>query len=144
MIVGEQFFPFFDYCKIKSSTYPIFFENFVKFLDQFTHSIDPFYLYALGVVFDLGCGITKDSQKAVDFFSRSAELGSTRAMNSLAVCYRNGEGIEKNVSKSFQLYQKASELGNSFAMNNLGVSYENGEGVEKKPKKGNQILSKSS
>ena len=86
---------------------------------------------SLGLRYYKGEGVEQDYAKAVEWFTKSAELGNTLAMNRIGVCYINGNGVEKDYAKAVEWYTKSAELGNASAMLNLGNRYYYGEGVEK-------------
>lgn len=74
-------------------------------------------------------GLQKDSQKALDLMSRSAEANHAPALNALGNRYKGGIGVARDSSKAFDCYRRAAELGDIQAEHNLGVCYMQGIGV---------------
>lgn len=72
----------------------------------------------------------KDYEKAVTFYTKSAEAGNAAAMNSLGVSYGAGRGVAKDPAKSLEWYTAAAEKGYGNAMLNLGLIYQNGWSTE--------------
>ncbi len=85
----------------------------------------------LGFMYQKGYAVRKDYNKAVMWFSKSAEQGNANAQNNLGYMYDMGLGVFKSYSVAVKWYRKAAEQGNAFAENNLGYMYENGLGVKK-------------
>ena len=79
--------------------------------------------YGLGLMYDLGTGVSIDFEEAVKWYRLSAEQGNADAQNNLATMYAEGEGIEKDANKAAKLYERAAQQGNFDAPNNLGTMY---------------------
>ncbi len=71
----------------------------------------------LGVYYD---EIKKDYPKAIEWYTKSIDLGNSSAMFNLGIYYKN---IEKNYPKAIEWWIKSANLGNTDAMFNLGVYY---------------------
>ena len=84
----------------------------------------------LGYMYEHGVGVEQDGAKAVEWYTKAADLGHATAMNDLGYMYMYGEGVEQDGAKAVEWYIKAADLGNTTAMNRLGYMYYNGEGVE--------------
>jgi len=78
-----------------------------------TFNLGTFYL--LGV-----CGVPKNVQRAIDYYTNSAEHGIAAAEVSLAYIYDVGLGVPRNENQAIIWYRKAAEGGIPFAQNNLG------------------------
>ena len=76
-------------------------------------------------------GVGEDSVRAVEWYTKAAEQGETRAQFNLGCCYYCGIGVEKNLDKAIELFTRAAEQDYVTAQFTLGVCYENGCGVEK-------------
>eukprot|EP01155_Anaeramoeba_flamelloides_P030891 Anaeramoba_flamelloidesa87754_38.p1 GENE.a87754_38~~a87754_38.p1 ORF type:complete len:348 (-),score=80.68 a87754_38:167-1210(-) len=86
----------------------------------------------LGKIYKSGYGgVEMDYEKAIDYFTKSAERGNIEAKTNLGNMKLFGTGTEKNYTEAFQLFSEASEGGNSMAMNNLAVLYQYGMGTGK-------------
>ena len=89
-------------------------------------------LYNLGYYHYTGTnGYPLNQKKAFDFFSRSAELGLSEAMNYLGVMYQRGENVMQNYKTAADWYSKAiqADNGNALAAHNLGCLHYFGNGV---------------
>lgn len=85
----------------------------------------------LGMQFQEGKGLDKDSKKAFFFVLKSAQAGSAEGQLAVARMYANGRGVEKDREAAFQWYHRAADNGNAAAMRSLGLQYDIGGGVEK-------------
>ena len=92
------------------------------------HSDDATALYNLGYFYAEGKGMYQDYQKALYYYQKAADLGSSNACNNLGVMYNSGKGVERNYSLAVKYYQKSADLGNAVACNNVGRCYEYGDG----------------
>ena len=84
----------------------------------------------LGYMYDSGEGVEQDGTKAIEWYTKAADLGSLDAMYNLGYMYYIGWGVEQDGTKAVEWFTKAADLGNSDAMYNLGLMYDNGWGVE--------------
>ena len=66
-----------------------------------------------------GKEVTKDLEKAFDWYMKGAEAGDVDAANNLAICYEFGLGVPKNLTKALECYQKIAVAGDTNAMYNL-------------------------
>ncbi len=87
--------------------------------------------YNIGVLYYLGEEVSKDNNKAYEWFEKSALQGNPMAQMFLGIVYFNGEGVPKDNKKAFEWFEKSAVQGFSDAQYNLGVMYHNGEGVPK-------------
>ena len=89
----------------------------IKFLgDQYLHG-------------DLG--LKKDTSRAVELWTKAAELGSVDAIKFLGDLYSQGRlGLKKDMSQAVELWTKAAELGSVDACYDLGRIYDDGLVVE--------------
>ena len=74
-----------------------------------------------GQIFYAGLGLEKDMQRAVELWTKAAELGSIQALFNLGNSYRNGEGVEQDMAKAVGFYAKAAMKGHAQARHNLGA-----------------------
>ena len=79
--------------------------------------------YALGLMYDLGTGVSTNFEEAVKWYRLSAEQGNADAQNNLATMYVEGEGVDKDYKKALKWYEFAAIQGNFDAPNNLGTIY---------------------
>jgi hypothetical protein len=85
--------------------------------------------YGMGLMYDLGTGVSMNFEEAVKWYQLSAEQGNADAQNNLATMYAEGEGVEKDAHKAEKLYERAAQQGNFDAPNNLGTMYLQGLGI---------------
>ncbi len=64
----------------------------------------------LGVLYEYGQGVEKNSKKATQFYSKACELKDGKGCSNLGVFYHYGEGVEKDFKKAVALYKKACDL----------------------------------
>ena len=88
-------------------------------------------IYNLGVLFDLGQGVTPDPARAAIYFQHAAQAGHVRAMSNYGRLLEQGRGVQKNEEQAAYWFQKAAEGGLAEAQYNLGLMYERGRGVAK-------------
>ena len=86
--------------------------------------------FLIGEVYYDGNGVDQDYAKAMEWFTKAADLGNASAMRWIGYMYHFGEGVEVDYAKAMDWYSKAADLGDSTAMIWIGSLYENGEGVE--------------
>jgi len=72
----------------------------------------------------------KDYAKAVELFTKAAELGLAKAMCNLGNCYYHGIGVANDDIKALECFGRASEQGDAFAIYNIGNMYLHGRTVE--------------
>ena len=87
--------------------------------------------YNLGVCYENGYGVTKDTEQAFYWYNKSAEQGYAQAQCNLGYRYANGYGVAKDIEQAFSWYKKSAEQGVKEAQYSLGGFYKNGYGVEK-------------
>jgi uncharacterized protein len=86
---------------------------------------------ALAKAYDLGEGVPKDEEKAVQWWEKAAEHGNVSAQVSLGGVYSLGAGVPKNYAAAVRWWKKAAEQGDVTAEGNLGTAYGLGMGVPK-------------
>jgi len=87
--------------------------------------------YGMGVMHDVGEGVSQSSEEAAKWYRLAAGQGHADAQNNLGVMYEEGEGVARNYEEAMRWYRKAAELGNKDAPNNIGVMYMTGVGVRR-------------
>lgn len=88
--------------------------------------------YKLGIMYRFGYGLdSADNTKALQLFTRAAELGSASAQCSLGECYALGLGVEKNIPLALTYLNQSAESEFPQALYLLGYHYYNGEGIDK-------------
>jgi len=85
-------------------------------LKPLVESSIPGALGMLGFAYQLGLGVTRDGQKAVELLLKAVELGDGTAAHNLGTIYVTGmPGVEANRELSKKFYRKAKEMGSQFA-----------------------------
>ena len=74
--------------------------------------------------------VTYNSEEALEWYCKAAELGDTLAMTALGDCWARGYGVEQNAEQAVVWYCKAAELGDTRAMTALGDCYASANVVE--------------
>ena len=74
-----------------------------------------------------GNGIEQNTEKALLWYRKAAELDNAEAMYKLGQCYKNGCGIEKNQDKALIWFEKAADRGHREAVFSIGLMYYNGD-----------------
>ncbi len=69
----------------------------------------------LGMLYDDGKGVEKNSIKAAYFYSKACDLNNGGGCKNLGTLYYNGKGVEKNLTKADQYISKACKLGDQEA-----------------------------
>lgn len=83
-----------------------------------------------GILYEEGLLVKQDDKKALDYYFKAAENGSTGAMNNIGNFYLHGKAVEKDYRKAFEWYKKAVELsGNAAAECSLGMCLQYGYGT---------------
>lgn len=86
---------------------------------------------------------TEDPEKSFGMVEKIADQGYLPAQNAMAVYYLNGIGTQKDPKKAFALFQKGAEQGHAIAQYNLGESYRNGFGTQENLEKALEWYNKS-
>lgn len=126
----------------KSELPSIFKKKYQNLISQSAKN-DPEVYYDLAILLEEGWGVDKDMARAVDYYTKSADLNYTLAEYYLGVIYDKGRGVEQNKEKAFQLYMKAAKKGFAYAQFNLGICYRQGWGTPKDENKAIEWLNKA-
>ena len=87
--------------------------------------------FTLGVKYEKGEGVAKDSVEAVKWFLKAADQGLVRSQLTLGLLYACGYDVKKDSAEAVKWYRKAAEQGDADAQYFLGLTYATGEGVPK-------------
>jgi TPR repeat protein len=82
----------------------------------------------LGVMYDMGKGVTRDYEEAMLWFRKAANQGYAAAQFNLG--FENEVGLG-NYAESVQWYERAANQGFKEAQHRLGLMYHNGRGTAK-------------
>ncbi|CAG8459704.1 11901_t:CDS:1 [Acaulospora colombiana] len=100
-------------------------------LESFRRCNHEIGLISLGLMYLNGKGVEKNSEKAFQIFSKSAEEGSSKALSCEGYMYCNGVGTKKDEAKALEKDLESAMLGNPLGQFNLGYDYFNGKGTSK-------------
>ena len=90
-----------------------------------------------------GRGVTRDPNKALKWFRKSADQGYGYAQYNLGRAWQKGDGLPKNPEEAVFWFRKAASQGLPKAQYQLGVAYHMGLGVPKEPRTAHKWFSKS-
>lgn len=65
----------------------------------------------LGVCYFNGTGVKQNEEKAVELYSKAAEMNHSSAMYNLGYCYSHGRGVNQNEEKAVEFYRLAATFG---------------------------------
>jgi TPR repeat protein len=89
----------------------------------------------LGEIYEKGEIVPQNSQEAIKYYQKAAELGASNAYFKIATIYEEGRGIAPNGTESYKWYIKAAmEDSDAYAAFNIGLKEYFGEGVPKDQK----------
>lgn len=77
--------------------------------------------YDLGIMYELGKGVTKDSTESVKWFGKAAEHGHAAAQYKLGVIYYNGKGVPKDNVLAYKWVNLAAAQGREGATDYLKI-----------------------
>ena len=84
-------------------------------------SNDPAALYQVGSK----CYDRREYDRALEYYTKAAELGNAESHFSLSHRYREGKGVEKDKKKEVYHLEEAAIGGHPYARHNLGIHEEN-------------------
>ena len=64
---------------------------------------------------ELGRGVSKDLEKAVELYTKASLLGDENAMLNLGKCFMEGRGTTKDEQQAKKWFERAASLGNKLA-----------------------------
>lgn len=64
--------------------------------------------YLLGLSYDLGHGVPKDSAEAASWYRRAADQGVVGAQADLGTLYASGRGVPQDYAKAISLWREAA------------------------------------
>lgn len=104
----------------------------VSLIRKSANQNQPAAQYRLAKLYEIGEGVTQDSEMARQLTERAATNGNRIAMHDLALYYAEGRGgVEANLPTAAKWFEKAAERGVVDSQFNLGVLFESGQGLPK-------------
>jgi len=104
----------------------------VSLIRKSANQNQPAAQYRLAKLYEIGEGVTQDSEMARQLTERAARNGNRIAMHDLALYYAEGRGgVEADLPTAANWFEKAAERGVVDSQFNLGVLFESGQGLPK-------------
>ena len=97
----------------------------------------------LGVLYERGHGVAKNSSDAARWYLLAAEQGDATGQTNLASLYRRGKGVAQDFVQAKRWFDRAAEQGHRVAQAELGFMHYDGLGVAKDFAKAFDWLSRS-
>ncbi|MEP4051380.1 MAG: OmpA family protein [Litorimonas sp.] len=85
--------------------------------------------FHLGLVYENGDGVPKNSAEAAKWYRKAAEQNHKYAQYNLAFLYANGEDISVNIAEVVKWMRRAADGGDADALFQMGTLYAAGKGV---------------
>ncbi|CAK7007540.1 MAG: hypothetical protein DELT_00304 [Desulfovibrio sp.] len=85
--------------------------------------------YAIGWMYEHGCGVIQNLQTAIMWYKKAARQGDALAQTNLGILYAGGRSTRQNNSKAVKCFQQAADQGHAPAQCRLGLMYKYGRGV---------------
>lgn len=98
-------------------------EESFKTLNKLAQRGHPAAQCLLGLCYQTGKGVSKDTHQAAQWYEKSAKKGFADAQSRLGHMYLNGNEIEKDATKAEHWLSKAAHNGVAEAQYNLGKMY---------------------
>ncbi|MBS1953196.1 MAG: sel1 repeat family protein [Cyanobacteria bacterium SZAS-4] len=98
-------------------------EESFKTLNKLAQRGHPAAQCLLGLCYQTGRGVSKDTHQAAQWYEKSAKQGFADAQSRLGHMYLNGNEIEKDATKAEHWLAKAAHQGVAEAQYNLGKMY---------------------
>lgn len=104
----------------------------VSLIRKSANQNQPAAQYRLAKLYEIGEGVSQDSEMARQLTERAARNGNRIAMHDLALYYAEGRGgVEADLPTAANWFEKAAERGVVDSQFNLGVLFESGQGLPK-------------
>lgn len=88
---------------------------------------DKFAQNGLGLLYDTGHGVPRDTYQAIAWYRKAAEQGLADAQYNLGAMYESN--APQDYTQAFLWFSKAAEHGLSYAQYKIGSMYKSGKGV---------------
>ena len=111
----------------KSGNYELAFSEF----ESADTTDKPEAMFYLGLMYDEGRGVLKDSRKAAELFHQSAQGGYGRGCNAIGLCYLNADGVEKDIEVAIRWFEAGAQLNTPACYRNIGYIYKDRKQYDK-------------
>ena len=102
-------------------------------MEQWANNGDAKAQFKLAACYQEGIAdISKDMQKALEWYIKAAEQGLAEAQKNLRLLYQNGQGVEKNLPEAIKWVKKAADQGDFSAamlLNSLNIQMKQEEKI---------------
>src|SRR5207248_2229883 len=78
--------------------------------------------FNLGVMYDLGQGVTKDYAEAQKWYRKAADEGYAGAMANLGILYYNAQGVKRDLVQAYAWFSRAQQRGDPRASELLSAA----------------------
>lgn len=92
---------------------------------------DPVAMTLLAELYTHGFGVPHDPKKAIEWYQKAADKGSSDAQFALGLMALTGDGRPADEEEAARMFRKAADKGNAAAAYNLGLLYMQGRKVQK-------------
>ena len=82
--------------------------------------------FRLGSMYSNGIFVKQDFAKALDYYEKAIEGGSSFALNQLGVMYFAGKGVERDYHAAAEYFKQAADLDDGYALKSLAIMNERG------------------
>jgi TPR repeat protein len=107
----------------------------LKLLRPLANAGNPEAQVFIGLSYEFGDGVTKNTAEAVKWYRQAAEKGSIDAAYNLGTIYEEGNGVPKNMTEALKWFRQAAAKGHSLSQRELGSLYHAGAaGMERDDK----------
>lgn len=93
----------------------------------------------LGLLYDIGHGVSQDFAQAAQWYRRAAEHGNVTAMFNLGAMYDAGRGVAVDRLEAARWYERAAAQGFGRAQYDLALMLEHGDGVRRNLARAEQL-----
>jgi len=76
---------------------------------------DPYAQRALGIMYDMGQGVSQNYVEAMKWFRKAADRGDVDAQNSLGLMYAQGQGVLQDYVQAHMWFNLSAAQGNNTA-----------------------------
>ena len=121
--VKQSYIKAFDYY-LETENYNGYIRNNINRYKSIAEKGDGEFQYKLGLMYEKGIGVTKNSKSAVYWYEKAAENGIRNANNRIAWLYYTGKFGVDAVDKAFELLKKHAEVGDASIQCLLANIYE--------------------
>ncbi len=85
----------------------------------------------MGIMYDYGHGVPKDSAESIKWYRMAAEQGEPLVQLDLGIKYFQGQGVAQNYQEAGKWWEMSANAGVADSQFNLGLMYYRGIGFEK-------------